>query len=68
MTVGQTLDDILRAYQALPPQEQKEMVQHAQALAGAKVACRILGRRLRPISLMPMKPSTAARRAAAKRS
>lgn len=38
MTVGQTLDDILRAYQALPAEEQKAMVDQAKALSGEKVA------------------------------
>jgi len=38
VTVGQTLDDILRAYQALPPEEQKAIVDQAQTLAGKKTA------------------------------
>ncbi|RWF71877.1 MAG: terminase [Mesorhizobium sp.] len=38
MSVGQTLDDILRAYEALPAEEQKAIVSQAKALAGHKVA------------------------------
>ncbi|RVD31432.1 terminase [Mesorhizobium sp. M4B.F.Ca.ET.017.02.2.1] len=38
MTVAQTLDDILRAYQALPPEQQKDVLDKARAVRGNKVA------------------------------
>lgn len=37
MTVGQTLDDILRAYQALPPEQQEEIAEKAKAIRGDRL-------------------------------